>query len=120
MREDLPDPPSYTDPSQLLQHTNNLSFDSDWIDYSIDHQDLQSLANQIKEEANTKKTVVGGATDEHSVGGGEDMINENAEAEGSLLDLQAQPAAKSEHIHPSESDSQHNYHHSEDLAQDQV
>ncbi|KAI8445793.1 hypothetical protein BY996DRAFT_6573022 [Phakopsora pachyrhizi] len=63
------------------------------------------------EEANTKKTVGGGATDEHSVGGGEDMINEEAEADGSLIDLQAQPAAKSEHIHPSESYSQHNIHH---------
>ncbi|CAH7682748.1 hypothetical protein PPACK8108_LOCUS15829 [Phakopsora pachyrhizi] len=53
----------------------------------------------------------GGATDEHSVGGGEDVINEEAEAEGSLIDLQAQPASKYEHIHPSESDSQHNIHH---------
>ncbi|CAH7681524.1 hypothetical protein PPACK8108_LOCUS14131 [Phakopsora pachyrhizi] len=49
--------------------------------------------------------VGGGATDEHSVGGGEEVINEEAKAEGSLIDLQAQPAAKSEHIHPSESDS---------------
>ncbi|CAH7668072.1 hypothetical protein PPACK8108_LOCUS4620 [Phakopsora pachyrhizi] len=64
-----------------------------------------------RKEANTKKTVGGGATDEHSVGGGEDMINEEAEADGSLIDLQAQPAAKSEHIHPSESYSQHNIHH---------
>ncbi|KAI8443784.1 hypothetical protein BY996DRAFT_6617569 [Phakopsora pachyrhizi] len=68
-----------------------------------------TIKARVRSEAG--HTVGGGATDEHSVGGGEDVINEEAEAEGSLIDLQAQPASKYEHIHPSESDSQHNIHH---------
>ncbi|KAI8447441.1 hypothetical protein BY996DRAFT_936162 [Phakopsora pachyrhizi] len=125
-REDLPDPPSYTDPDQLLGHTNDLrttdlNLDSDWIDPSIDHQNLHSSVDQISEEVDKKKTEGGGATDEHSLGGGEDVINEKAQAEGSLIDLKAQPAAESEHIHPSESDSQHELlHRSDELAQENI